>query len=98
MKASLKSSLRCLLSLLCFTYVHFVLCLKLITRGTQATDGTTAVAAGVLRGCGMQKIGAGINLFAFYVIGVPGGIILAFPLGIGIAGLWFGNFLISVLI
>jgi MATE family multidrug resistance protein len=34
--------------------------------------------AGVLAGCGWQKIGAYVNLGSFYVIGVPCAIVLAF--------------------
>jgi len=34
--------------------------------------------AGVLAGCGWQKIGAYVNLGSFYVVGVPCAVVLAF--------------------
>lgn len=34
--------------------------------------------AGVLRGCGRQALGATINLTAYYLIGVPLGLLLGF--------------------
>jgi Na+-driven multidrug efflux pump len=34
--------------------------------------------SGVLTGCGMQKIGAAVNLAAFYLIGIPMAVLLAF--------------------
>jgi Na+-driven multidrug efflux pump len=38
---------------------------------------------GVARGCGWQKIGACINLGAFYVVGVPAAYLAAFVLRAG---------------
>jgi multidrug resistance protein, MATE family len=34
--------------------------------------------AGVLTGCGKQKIGAAVNLGAFYLLGIPVAVLLAF--------------------
>uniref|UniRef100_A0A0E0A9Y7 Protein DETOXIFICATION n=1 Tax=Oryza glumipatula TaxID=40148 RepID=A0A0E0A9Y7_9ORYZ len=45
---------------------------------------------GVARGCGWQKIGACINLGAFYVVGVPAAYLAAFVLRAGGLGLWMG--------
>ncbi|KAK9162421.1 hypothetical protein Syun_003323 [Stephania yunnanensis] len=53
-------------------------------------DGFQAVLSGTARGCGWQKIGALVNLGAFYLIGVPSGILLAFVFKIGGQGLWLG--------
>jgi MATE family multidrug resistance protein len=33
---------------------------------------------GVLTGCGKQKIGAAVNLGAFYLLGIPMAVLLAF--------------------
>jgi Na+-driven multidrug efflux pump len=33
---------------------------------------------GVITGCGKQKIGARVNLGAFYLVGIPTGVLLAF--------------------
>jgi multidrug resistance protein, MATE family len=38
---------------------------------------------GVARGCGWQKIGAWVNLGAFYIVGVPAAYIIAFVLRAG---------------
>lgn len=36
--------------------------------------------AGVLTGCGKQKIGAAVNLGAFYLVGIPVAVLLSFYL------------------
>ncbi|PQM41691.1 protein DETOXIFICATION 16-like isoform X1 [Prunus yedoensis var. nudiflora] len=53
-------------------------------------DGIQSVLSGVIRGSGQQKIGAYVNLGAYYLIGIPISIILAFVLHIGGKGLWIG--------
>lgn len=46
--------------------------------------------AGVMRGCGRQKVGAAVNLVTYWVIGLPAACLLAFPGGLGALGLWAG--------
>ncbi|KAF8721673.1 hypothetical protein HU200_022845 [Digitaria exilis] len=46
--------------------------------------------SGVLRGCGEQKIGAFINLAAYYLVGIPVAVVFAFIIHLGGKGLWFG--------
>lgn len=46
--------------------------------------------AGVLRGCGRQKIGATINLIMYWGLGLPFSCFLAFRVGMGAMGLWTG--------
>jgi len=41
------------------------------------------VIVGVARGCGWQKIGACINLGAYYVAGIPCAYLIAFVLRVG---------------
>ncbi|XP_078176665.1 protein DETOXIFICATION 16-like [Carex rostrata] len=53
-------------------------------------DGIQSVLSGVLRGCGWQKIGAFVNLGAFYAVGIPSAIVLAFVFHINGQGLWMG--------
>ncbi|KAK9278789.1 hypothetical protein L1049_028367 [Liquidambar formosana] len=53
-------------------------------------DGIQAVLSGTVRGCGWQKIGAFINLGAYYFVGLPSAIILTFVLHFGGKGLWMG--------
>ncbi|XP_038890578.1 protein DETOXIFICATION 16-like [Benincasa hispida] len=53
-------------------------------------DGIQSIFSGITRGCGRQKIGAFINLGAYYLVGIPMAIFLAFFQGIGGKGLWMG--------
>ncbi|KAJ4808160.1 Protein DETOXIFICATION [Rhynchospora pubera] len=53
-------------------------------------DSIQNVLSGVARGCGWQNIGAFVNLGAFYAVGIPSAILLAFVLRIGGMGLWMG--------
>ncbi|KAF0814605.1 Multidrug resistance protein NorM [Andreprevotia sp. IGB-42] len=55
----------------------------------QLADATQVVAAGVLRGYKVTRTPMLIHLAAFWVIGIPGGYVLAFHLGYGAAGFWF---------
>lgn len=53
-------------------------------------DGLQSVLSGAARGCGWQKIGAFVNLGAYYLAGIPLAILLAFVFHIGGKGLWMG--------
>ncbi|XP_057446971.1 protein DETOXIFICATION 16-like isoform X1 [Lotus japonicus] len=53
-------------------------------------DGFQCVLSGTARGCGLQKIGAFINLGSYYLVGIPLAMVLAFVLHIGGKGLWLG--------
>lgn len=55
-------------------------------------DAAGGIAGGAIRGVGQQLKAAICNLVAFYVVGVPLGYILAFPVGanMGLPGLWLG--------
>ncbi|KAF9133632.1 hypothetical protein BGW39_009360 [Mortierella sp. 14UC] len=54
----------------------------------QISDGIAGVAGGVLRGVGLQHLGAYLNLVAYYIVAFPVGYVLAFKLGYGLKGLW----------
>lgn len=56
----------------------------------QVFDGNSAVTAGILRSRGMQFTGALLNLSAYYFLGVPLGVWLAFSWHLGLHGLWYG--------
>ncbi|CAN6272360.1 unnamed protein product, partial [Urochloa humidicola] len=45
---------------------------------------------GVVRGCGRQKLGAVINLVAYYVAGIPAAFFFSFVCHLRGMGLWFG--------
>ncbi|PON72284.1 Multi antimicrobial extrusion protein [Parasponia andersonii] len=53
-------------------------------------DGIQGVLSGTARGCGRQKIGAYVNLGAFYIVGLPSAAILTFVVHLGGKGLWLG--------
>ncbi|KAF7979304.1 hypothetical protein HWV62_43024 [Athelia sp. TMB] len=58
----------------------------------QIFDGVSAVTNGVLRARGKQFVGALLNLTAYYVIGIPFGVWLAFSQAtrLELRGLWIG--------
>jgi MATE family multidrug resistance protein len=56
----------------------------------QVFDGIQAVAAGVLRGVGDTHAPAIINVVGFWFIGLPVSWVLAFRLGGGAVGMWWG--------
>jgi multidrug resistance protein, MATE family len=56
----------------------------------QVFDGVQTVSAGVLRGVADTTIPAVIALVGFWLIGLPAGWLLAFQLGQGPRGLWWG--------
>ncbi|KAK2631709.1 hypothetical protein EUGRSUZ_L02538 [Eucalyptus grandis] len=53
-------------------------------------EGIQLILSGIARGCGLQKIGAFINLGAYYLFGIPAAVLLAFVCHVGGKGLWTG--------
>nr|KAJ0224950.1 hypothetical protein LSAT_V11C100011560 [Lactuca sativa] len=53
-------------------------------------DGIQGVLSGIVRGCGWQKIGAFVNLGAYYLVGLPFAILWTFVFSYGGKGLWMG--------
>jgi len=56
----------------------------------QIADGIQVVAAGILRGAGDTRTPFWATAISHWFIGLPIGLLLAFPLGLGPAGLWWG--------
>jgi len=56
----------------------------------QLPDSINATVQGIFRASGRQAIGAKLNFFAYYIVGIPFGIILAFYYHQGLRGLWIG--------
>jgi MATE family multidrug resistance protein len=56
----------------------------------QLADGVQVVMAGVLRGASDTRWPAILALVGFWLIGLPVGVLLAFPGGLGPRGLWWG--------
>jgi len=61
-----------------------------IAGAFQIFDGLQVVGGGLMRGMGRPKAGAIVNLVGFYVLGLPLAWLLAFPLELGIIGIWWG--------
>ncbi|KDP22774.1 hypothetical protein JCGZ_00361 [Jatropha curcas] len=70
--------------------------LELISTGLpllglcEIGNSPQTAACGVLTGTARPKDGARINLYAFYLVGLPVAILLTFKLKMGFRGLWFG--------
>ena len=56
----------------------------------QIFDGLQVVSAGVLRGAGDTRAPLFVNIVGFWCVGLPTSITLAFKLGYGPQGLWWG--------
>lgn len=56
----------------------------------QLSDGIQACIAGIMRGMGRQHLVALLNFLGFWGIGIPLGAALAFSVGVGLPGLWWG--------
>jgi MATE family multidrug resistance protein len=56
----------------------------------QLADGVQAVASGALRGLKDTRRPMLIAALGYWVIGLPGGLVLAHPLGLGPVGIWLG--------
>ncbi|KAG4114597.1 hypothetical protein ERO13_D12G055200v2 [Gossypium hirsutum] len=61
-----------------------LMCLSIIM------DSLHVVLAGIVRGIGWQHIGAYANLGAYYLVGIPMGVLGAFVLHLRAEGLWLG--------
>ncbi|WCJ25306.1 MATE efflux family protein [Euphorbia peplus] len=59
-------------------------------------DSLQSVLSGVTRGCGLQRIGAFINLGAYYFVGIPIAIVLCFVMHFRGRGLWSGALIGSI--
>jgi MATE family multidrug resistance protein len=56
----------------------------------QIVDGAQAVGAGMLRGLHDTRVPMIYALLGYWGIGAPLGLLLAFPAGLGGAGIWIG--------
>ncbi len=61
-----------------------------IAGAFQVFDGIQGVSSGILRGVGDTRVPMLINLFGFVGVGIPVAAWLAFGLGIGPTGVWWG--------
>ncbi|WJZ98873.1 hypothetical protein VitviT2T_017368 [Vitis vinifera] len=70
--------------------VNYVGEMMFLLAGSHFIDGIQSVLSGMVRGSGKQKIGALVNLGAYYLAGIPSGALLAFVYHIGGKGFWTG--------
>ncbi|KAM5575538.1 hypothetical protein ABKV19_014479 [Rosa sericea] len=70
--------------------VNYAAEILILVAISHFVDGPQSVLSGIIRGSGQQKIGAYVNLGAYYLIGIPTGVLFAFNLHIGGKGLWIG--------
>ena len=56
----------------------------------QLFDGLQAIAGGALRGAADTRAAMIANILGFWAVGLPLGLVLAFRVGMGPAGLWWG--------
>lgn len=64
--------------------------LLVIVAVFQVFDGLQALASRALRGIRDTVVPLWLAAFGYWVLGVGGGCLLAFPLGLGAEGLWWG--------
>lgn len=53
-------------------------------------NGVQPILSGVAIGSGWQSVVAYVNLFTYYIIGLPIGCVLGFKTSLGVAGIWWG--------
>ncbi|XP_047320678.1 protein DETOXIFICATION 16-like [Impatiens glandulifera] len=70
--------------------ISYVAEMLILLAGSHFIDGVPSILSGTVRGCGRQKIGAFVNLGAYYLIGIPCAVLLAFVFHFGGKGLWTG--------
>lgn len=64
--------------------------LIMVAGAFQLFDGIQVVAQGALRGAGNTRWPLVANLIGHYAVGLPLGVLLAFGMGWGVEGLWWG--------
>ena len=64
--------------------------LLIVAAFFQISDGVQVVGMGALRGIEDVRIPTVIAITAYWIIGLPAGYLLAFSLGMGATGIWYG--------
>ncbi|MEV6134887.1 MATE family efflux transporter [Nocardia sp. NPDC051990] len=64
--------------------------LLLIGIVLQFFDAAQNIGTGLLRGLKETKAGFRLSLIGYWLVGLPTALLLAFPLGLGAAGVWWG--------
>lgn len=61
-----------------------------VAAAFQLFDSTQAMAAGILRGLKDTRVPMMLAVISYWLVGMPAGYILAFPVGLGGIGVWLG--------
>lgn len=64
--------------------------LLVVAAAFQFCDAMQIISAGALRGLDDVKVPAWIAFGAYWVISIPVGWVLAYPVGLGVTGMWWG--------
>jgi MATE family multidrug resistance protein len=64
--------------------------LLLIGIVLQFCDAAQNIGTGLLRGLNETNAGFRLSLVGYWLVGMPTALLLAFPLGLGAAGVWWG--------
>lgn len=70
--------------------LHLAANLFIITAAFQLLDALQVVYCGILRGLADNRIILIHAAISYWLIGIPAGTLLAYPLHLGLAGLWIG--------
>ncbi|WP_099866909.1 MATE family efflux transporter [Pararhizobium haloflavum] len=70
--------------------IAFAVPLLYVAAAFQIVDGIQAVSAGNLRGLKDTRMPMIIAIVSYWFIGLPAGYVLAFPIGLGAVGIWWG--------
>ncbi|WNJ16070.1 MATE family efflux transporter [Pontibacter sp. G13] len=71
--------------------------LMIVAAFFQLFDGIQAVGLGILRGIQDVNIPTAITFFSYWVIAIPLGYVLCFPMNLGVEGIWYA-FLVSLIV
>lgn len=64
--------------------------LMIVAALFQVFDALQCMALGLLRGVQDTGVPLALAVFSYWVVGIPASYVLAFPLGLGAAGVWLG--------
>jgi MATE family multidrug resistance protein len=64
--------------------------LLLVSAAFQVSDALQVSAAGALRGLGDVKVPGWIAFIAYWMVSIPAGWLFAFPMKMGVLGMWWG--------
>ncbi|MDX2305061.1 MAG: MATE family efflux transporter [Microscillaceae bacterium] len=70
--------------------INIAASLMIIAGFFQLSDGIQCVALGALRGLEDVNLPTIITFFAYWVVGLPLGYVMAFPMGLDVEGIWYG--------